>query len=490
MLPWQLLLLAFAALPISAQQCDLGYTVADWGGCVRCPTDTYKDTVGPHACTVCSVGSSTGTSTGRTSRYNCICIAGYGGSLGNCEICPAGTYKGYGSGSCIPCDYSVPPALTSRVGATSSSKCICNVGFWGYFCSACPYNTYKDFTGTRGCIDCPPNSATQLRSVGAPNIESCKCNKGYSWNATTRVCVACVDGKYKDVVGPSECILCGTNLPLSQISPEASTSKSMCECNVGYGGSACTICTSGEYKDILGASPCISCGDAASSPIGSTNNSDCICGLGSSPEVIQGKTVCSLCDVGHYKAVPGGTECHACGIPIGERGAGGEYSEGKGGSTCTLCQPGEYINTTMATACTLCQAGTYADTNWSTGCVDCPAGYEDSAARTSCIPCTPGTFSSSDAVSSCDSCPAGTYLNASAGTACFSCAYGNMTSAEASVEPSDCFCIQGYKDRVGGGCDSDFWYPPSAAVRGSVCRLNYLVGLGLAIAVAFCKYRH
>ena len=534
------------------------YTAQGIGYCDSCPADTYKGTIGPGACTPCNAHASTILYAVRTSISDCRCNPGYGGSVGYCELCPVGTYKP--STANVACN-SCSPLTNLLVGSTTYDDCVCDVGWTGVYCYKCRHNTYKDFPGPGACIDCPANSASVQ---GAPNIETCKCNMGYSWNATTRLCVACVSGKYKDVVGPSECIFCSTNLPVSQISPEASTSKSMCKCNAGYGDSACTICASGEYKDIVGASPCISCGDATSSPIGSTNKSDCICGFGASPEVIQGETVCSLCDVGHYKDAEGRGECHACGIPVGERGAGGEYSGEKGASTCTLCQPGEYANTTMATACTLCQAGTYAGTILSTACVDCQAGayaaeeglsacvnctpgtfspttagrtcelcprgtyagtilstacvdcqagayaaeeglsacvnctpgtfspttagtsceqcpkgtylntsggtvclncsagYEDNIARTRCPACPLGRFSAADRASTCDPCPEGTYLNASARTACFPCAYGNMTSPEASVAPADCVCRPGHIASAGGGCESDFYYPPTS----------------------------
>jgi hypothetical protein len=57
-----------------------------------------------------------------------------------------------------------------------------------------------------------------------------------------------------------------------------------------------------------------------------------------------------------------------------------------------------------------------------------------------------------------------------------------MTSTEESVEPTDCVCIEGYVERVGGGCESDgFYSSDSPASRFSASMLKSLAGVCLLI---------
>src|SRR5690242_5934599 len=107
---------------------------------VVCPANTFKNIDGPSACTSCPSNSESGQ--GSNSSSQCLCSAGYTGTV-SCNPCGVGTYKtSVGSQSCSPC-----PAAhsTSPSGATDPSLCVCVAGYTpnGPNCDMCAAGKYK-----------------------------------------------------------------------------------------------------------------------------------------------------------------------------------------------------------------------------------------------------------------------------------------------------------------------------------------------------------
>ena len=284
-------------------QCVAGYTGPDGGTCTACAASTYKTTTGAQACTNCVTNTMT-IGTASTSENACICTAGYtgGGGLVNCSGCVAGKYKdNTGSAACTNCTvhtYSTAVAATeaatcvgcpantvSALGSSILTACTCNTGYTspsgdGYACAACTVGQYKDATGSAVCTDCGygkysaavaakvsstclscPDVNSYTPTVGKVYVSDCQCNTGYTGN-NGEYCAACVAGKYKMVTGDALCTSCVadtystqvasitgancTSCPSYSQSPQSSSAKAACICNMGYtgpGGSAGVVPT-------------------------------------------------------------------------------------------------------------------------------------------------------------------------------------------------------------------------------------------------------
>lgn len=96
---------------ISQCLCDAGHTGAlttPGSTCDVCGIDTYKETVGPDACTACVENSGTDGAVAQTAVTDCLCDAGYENELttpaSTCDACAIGTWLGeVGPGPCTPC---------------------------------------------------------------------------------------------------------------------------------------------------------------------------------------------------------------------------------------------------------------------------------------------------------------------------------------------------------------------------------------------------
>ena len=112
------------------------------------------------------------------------------------------------------------------------------------------------------CLSCPSNSFSPADSL---MITACECNAGYV-GANGGTCFACVAGKYK-------------------VSP---------------GSAGCTDCLAGQYSTAVGAisNVCQDCPSHASSPVGSTAVSNCLCNAGFSR---TNTGMCVECAPGKYK---------------------------------------------------------------------------------------------------------------------------------------------------------------------------------------------
>ena len=114
----------------------------------------------------------------------------------------------------------------------------------------------------------------------------CICSPGF----TGPDCEGCVEGWYKDVKGPSECLTCPngsfcpyasstpTRCPENQTSPTQSTNLQDCVCNIGFAGRGnnnCTQCDPGTYQNQTNQPKCMECPSNFFCPRGSDQPSIC-----------------------------------------------------------------------------------------------------------------------------------------------------------------------------------------------------------------------
>jgi len=140
-------------------------------------------------------------------------------------------------------------------------------------------------------------------------------------------CVQCPMGTYA-LQNMTSCSSC----PLHSTSPLGSTQVSDCQCETGFtvpdGSSNCEGCVVGSFKDVLGDASCQSCPDHANSSAHSKSSIECLCNPGfSGPNGGQ----CTICPAGKYKFMVANGSCIAC--PTGT------YSPVRGATSENGCQP-------------------------------------------------------------------------------------------------------------------------------------------------------
>jgi hypothetical protein len=130
-----------------------------------------------------------------------------------------GTYKEeVGPSACTACP---AESTTAAAGATAVTLCLCGYGWTGIIetgadiCTACDVGTYKPGIGPWECSDCPADSSTAL--PGSPGIGSCQCIPGYTGTieAPADTCAACSADTYKPAPGDDPCLPC----PVGETSP-------------------------------------------------------------------------------------------------------------------------------------------------------------------------------------------------------------------------------------------------------------------------------
>ena len=138
---------------------------------------------------------STGTQTGD----QCVCEAGYTGTL--CNDC-AGGYIGQ-NGVCyqdLQCG-----EQTHSTGEQNGNQCVCDTGYTGEQCSMCD----EGYTSQNGRCYAILNCENQEHSTGMQNGDQCVCKTGYAGT----LCTECASG-YTDLDGSGVCyqeLTCGDN---------------------------------------------------------------------------------------------------------------------------------------------------------------------------------------------------------------------------------------------------------------------------------------
>jgi hypothetical protein len=303
-----------------------------------------------------------------------------------CSACPANSY--YAQGQCVSC-------MNNTVSVPGSLTCQCNAGFTGTAgaCQACPAGTYKRMAGSSACRSCQPNSWSQSGSA------LCACNAGYTGN-TGDVCVACVSGKYKNVTGPAACSDCAGNRNSGAGAPNVTS----CICNAGYTqvenaavsydvvyAQACVGCEFGKFKGLTGVQACTTCAQNQSAVIASTICS-CVAGF-TGPD----GGPCAECAQGKYKNWLGSQPCTTCPVNTDTAAIGSALLVN---CTCNTGYTGP-----DGVACVACVAGMYKDVMGSSACATCPADTYSTLtiAAPSCTACNPGfkSFVGSSIVADC-----------------------------------------------------------------------------------------
>ncbi|EKX34804.1 hypothetical protein GUITHDRAFT_118978 [Guillardia theta CCMP2712] len=275
--------------------CDRGYEMTG-GICSACVAGKYKDMYGDDPCLPCPTGATSFVAS--ISRSQCTCV-GLGVEIdGMCVVCPAQPVqcpvnrtslpgaatihqcvckpgmRETSDGTCVTCDgqiNSCPLGMTSSPQSTSINDCVCKQNYFK--------NGRDPGTGNWICSPCPGNSYSALNST------SCVCMQG-TFDGNFSTCVMCGPG-FVYSLNTSTCQDVNECLDAS-LCPANST------CINTYGRYKCT-CPVGYYDMSVGCAPCP---PGMSSPLGSTNLTDCYCPLGFSPNADYES--CEPCAAGTY----------------------------------------------------------------------------------------------------------------------------------------------------------------------------------------------
>ena len=320
--------------------CNAGY-YGDGQLCTGCTAGKYRASTGATAvgdCSTCKSCSTSATQAGScaigstSDAITCTCNAGFFGNGQACTGCPSNSY-------------------VSSTGSTLVTQCLCNAGYTGSItvaspaspeCTQCVKGTYKSTSGIVACTEC----TTQATTIGAgsASISSCTCNTGYSGDASTGSCGTCGTGRYVPS-GLTVCTLCDYG-----------------KFTASSGLTVCQACAEGSVGDQQGLSACILCGAGKyQSQTGMTKVADCLsCDAGTyqSNTGVTLSSACTSCAAGKFSATVGAglsSTCQDCG--------NGYYSIAAKSTVCTQCPPYSTTSSTTAIALSacLCQGGYYGD---------------------------------------------------------------------------------------------------------------------------------
>ena len=149
--------------PTSCKQCDIGLYNNATGQpfCLECDAGMFADQKKSSLCSSCRLGMFTK----RKAQIRCLnCDKGFYSSetaQSNCKKCP-------------------PQSNTEKEGSISDSACVC----------AEDYYAERDENGNTICSSCPPNSGTN-QFIGATNSSFCRCQNGYWKPANGKECLIC-----------------------------------------------------------------------------------------------------------------------------------------------------------------------------------------------------------------------------------------------------------------------------------------------------------
>lgn len=420
------------------------------GACVVCPENSYCVQSVVYECIPGAI--STANSSAST---DCACALGEGFENGACESCAVGTFSNeFSLNPCEPCE----TGDSSTAGAFACNFCDAGYAGLGGGCTLCPLGTYCPLH-SRHPTSCP-SGTFGVKSGAATVQEGCACQSGIgvypdceclvgavaSYCECTAgtfeasgVCEACYEGFW--CPGGAQLVKCSGE---GQTSPVASTDASDCVCDKGlfYYGGECVNCTFNHFKDVIGNQQCTVCPQySITVSTGADAVDDCICSDG-------------------YFSVEGWPMCYACGA--------GFYCQDNVQSACPpfsttltytaaslsdcLCLEGYYYSSQMS-GCMPCGHGSYKASKGNQACDMCPPNTVNLlTAQTSEDACTSCPFASMHTtggvtdVTLCEICPAGYYesvLPDSETRVCLPCGE-HMTSASRSTSFAECSCAAGY----------------------------------------------
>eukprot|EP00732_Lithocolla_globosa_P001111 Lithocolla_globosa_v1_NODE_503_length_3880_cov_6.757908.p1 type:complete len:1237 gc:universal NODE_503_length_3880_cov_6.757908:86-3796(+) len=256
--------------------CHIGFAglppaIPEEAACTACKDlGSYQDQPGQDSCKQCPIGSTTTNSdkiSDHDSLSDCLCLSGYYGSMGNCSVCPGGSYAT--TTNTTTCQLCPSPSTTTGGEASdhdSLSDCTgCTEGWVGegpMDCEACPEDTYEDkIDGVDRCVECPEGTNT-LGMTAAPFVSFCEaCSLGYAGFGPAS-CITCDEGLYQDQPNQATCKLCpeGTTT-LPDPSPIYHDNADDCSvCLQGYENTPppCSVCATDFYRDSLDGG-CLAC---------------------------------------------------------------------------------------------------------------------------------------------------------------------------------------------------------------------------------------
>lgn len=444
--------------------------------CQGCRPDTYTITVGSTQCADCLQNEFSASDS--TSRFACVCVAGFYRDAGLCTPCSIGTFRNssHAQANTSVCTSCAEGMYTDGTGSLTSNECL-----------LCPQSFYIGSTGD--CLACQAHAGSVAGSIGQ---SVCTCNAGYTTHdSLLHTCAACEAGKYKDFTGNDNCVLCphgktydaddmstpiptgvlvenscfdcpgnyyyhmnavtevGECLPChgNSVSVAGAQNQSFCECLPGYGfdsnAVACIACAAGYYKPAQTNSPCLLCAQDAYQPAVAANSclscpqhsarmdmyavgddvGDCLCDPGyTGPD----GGPCVLCADGTFKPVRGSDSCGHCGA-----NAYFEVDASRAFSNCQACPEHSYaLNNAYGIAECICEGAGTPESVQVRGLSGTPAGYLRHD------------------LSTCLACPAGSYCPQQFFQ--YACPT-HSTSAAAASSLSQCDCEAGFYGE-GGNC--------------------------------------
>jgi hypothetical protein len=208
------------------------FSVADAASsCTNCGVGQYSSMSNATGYTSCDVGSFT------TLDQNDIDGVGVSTGASFCVPCPIGFFGAATGSVCTQC---VADSATTASGSTQIAQCLCNAGYAGTlaspsdFCTLCNAGKYKAVAGTDNCIDCVAGKYIDV--TGSDEASDC---------------IECIAGKYIDVAGSdeaSDCIDCvaGMYTHDSSTGDGVHTGASACSgCGIGrFNPTADALCDS------------------------------------------------------------------------------------------------------------------------------------------------------------------------------------------------------------------------------------------------------
>jgi len=194
------------------------------------------------------------------------------------------------------------------------------------------------------CMTCPSHTSS---ASGSDELTDCVCVAGYTAISDGEACTVCEAGTFKSAVGNATCSMC----PAGASSAEESDEATDCKCLAGYSGTSdgavCTPCEVGTYKDVPGAGECSVCPAWTSSGEASDERTDCVCVEGYM-EGLDG-VECTACHAGTFKSAVGTGECSTC--PANSESAAGRALcycsagfRGEDGGACDACAACTSVN--------------------------------------------------------------------------------------------------------------------------------------------------
>jgi hypothetical protein len=332
------------------------FSVADAASsCTNCGVGQYSSMSNATGCTSCDVGSFT------TLDQNDIDGVGVSTGASFCVPCPIGFFGAATGSVCTQC---VADSATTASGSTQIAQCLCNAGYAGTlaspsdFCTLCNAGKYKAVAGTDNCIDCVAGKYIDV--TGSDEASDC---------------IECIAGKYIDVAGSDEALDCIDCVAGKYIDATGSHAASACiDCVAGKyidvtGSNAavdCIDCVAGKYNHLAGSDAASDCIDCVAGKyihlMGTDEASDCIdCVAGKYIDVTGSNEAsdCIECVAGKYIDVAGSDEASDCidcvaGMYTHDSSTGDGVHTGA--SACSGCGIGRF-NPTADALCDSCPIG-------------------------------------------------------------------------------------------------------------------------------------